>query len=129
MELRPWLQANEGGGNASPVKVAPDIPAALIDHAGTDWKKLSVIEQVEALQKPVLLCVEPARHAAIDAGTDALCARLRNLGRTVERVELDPGFSAEQPAARAAVYRKIEDFLNRHLHGFAVKIGPAKEVE
>jgi len=88
-----------------------------------------VIEQVEALQKPVLLCVEPARHAAIDAGTDALCARLRNLGRTVERVELDPGFSAEQPAARAAVYRKIEDFLNRHLHGFAVKIGPAKEVE
>lgn len=129
MELRPWLRGNESGATPAPVKAVADIPAALIDHAGADWKKLSVIEQVEALQKPVLLCVEPARDAAIDASTDALCARLGSWGRAVERVELESGFAREQPAARVKLYRKIEDFLNLHLHGFAVKIGPTKEVE
>ncbi len=129
LELLPWLRANGSGGASAPVKAVTDIPVALIDHAGADWKRMSVIEQVEALQKPVLLGVEPARHAAIDAGTDALCARLRSLGRVVERVELESGFAREEPASRVTVYRKIEDFLNLHLHGFAVKIGPTKEVE
>ncbi|HUR58560.1 MAG TPA: prolyl oligopeptidase family serine peptidase, partial [Opitutaceae bacterium] len=42
MELRAWLRPQDAA------KAARDIPAALIDHEGTDWKKLSVLEQAEA---------------------------------------------------------------------------------
>ena len=132
MELRSWLRASNGVGLPEPT-VAPkpvgDVPAALIDHAGADWQKLSVLEQVDALTQPLLLLVEPKRNAVIDAATGELRARLQRAGRAPEQVELDPGFAAAQPKARAATYRKIEEFLNVNLQGYAVKIGAAKEVE
>jgi hypothetical protein len=54
---------------------------------------------------------------------------LQALGRPPEQLELEPGFAAVRPPARALVYRKIEGFLSRHLDGYNVKIGPAREVE
>ena len=50
MDLRAWLRPQETTG-AVPVpamQTVRDIPAALIDHEGTDWKKLSVLDQMEA---------------------------------------------------------------------------------
>lgn len=120
MELRGWLRAQPA---------VRDVPAALIDHEGADWKKLSVIEQAEALTNPVLFLVEPARNAAIDASTGELRNRLQRLGRTCDQLPLDPGFAAAAPESRANVYRKVDEFFNVHLHGYAVKIGPVKEVE
>lgn len=129
MDLRPWLRPPETVGVAPRAKAGRDIPAALIDHEGADWKKLSVLEQAEALTNPVYLLVEPARNAAIDVATDELRARLKGLGRAPDHLELDAGFAAARPESRATVYRRIEEFFNLHLHGYAVKIGPAKEVE
>jgi hypothetical protein len=101
----------------------------LIDHEGADWKKLSVLEQVESLTNPVFLLVEPGRSAAIDGSSGALRAQLQRLGRTADHLELDAGFAAALPASRATVYRRIEEFFNLHLQSYAVKIGPAREVE
>jgi dipeptidyl aminopeptidase/acylaminoacyl peptidase len=129
MELRPWLRPPETVGLTSAAKAGREIPPALIDHEGADWKKLSVLDQAEALTHPVLLLVEPARSPAIDVSTEALRARLKGLGRTPDHLELDPGFAAALPASRANVYRKIEEFFNVHLHNYGVKIGPTKEVE
>ena len=129
MDLRPWLQPREAAGIAPPRKAGRDIPAALIDYEGADWKKLSVLDQAEALANPVLLLVEPGRSAAIDVSTGELRAKLQSLGRQPDHLELDPGFAAAQPTERAAVYRKIEEFFNLHLHDYGVKIGPTKEVE
>ena len=127
-DLRPWLRAQSGAGLASAAATGCDIPAALIDHEQMDWKKLSVLDQAEALTNPVLLLVEPLRRPAIDGGMDELGGRLRSLGRTPAQLALDPGFGAAQPAPRIAAYRKIEEFLNMGLNHFAVKIGPTKEV-
>lgn len=127
MELRPWLRPHEIGGVVSAAKPPRDIPAALIDHPDTDWRKLSVLDQAEVLTQPVLLLVEPTRHAAIDASNATLRARLEGLGRPPDYNEIDAGFAAEQPGSRAVVYRKMEAFLNRHLQDPAVTTGLTTE--
>ena len=129
MELRRWLRPPNAAGAASAAKVVRDVPADLIDHEGADWKKLSVLDQADALTGPVLLLVEPGRSPAIDDSTANLRARLKGLGRAPDHHELDPSFAAAQPKSRAVVYRKIDEFFNQHLSGYSVKIGPAKEVE
>lgn len=120
LDLQSWLRAQTAASR--------DIPAEMIAHEGTDWKKLSVLDQAEALTNPLLLLVEPGRSPTIDAATDDLHARLHRLGRTVDRLGLEPGFSAARPESRATVYRRIEEFFNLQLAGYAVKIGPTREV-
>lgn len=41
---------------------------------------------------------------------------------------VEGGTAAARPAARAAAYRKMEEFLNRQFQGFAVNVGATKEV-
>lgn len=124
LDLRTWLRPSAGVAAA-----ARDIPVTLIDHAGADWKNLSAVEHADALTNPVLLFVEPGRSPAVDASTGELRVRLQRLGRTAEHCPLDAAFAAARPLARAAVYRKIDDFLNVHLDAASVKIGTAKEVQ
>ena len=127
MDLRAWLRPAEGASATS--QAAPDIPVVLINHENVEWAKLSVLEQAETLTHPVFLLLEPARNAAVHGTTEALRARLQSLGRTPEHFELEPGFASAAPAARAAVYRRIEEFFNLRLYQYGVKIGPATEVE
>jgi acetyl esterase/lipase len=129
MDLGPWLRPPEPGGAGSAAKSERGIPAALINHEGANWKELSVLHQAEALTNPVFLIVEPACNPVVDATVDELRTRLKELGRTPDHLELDPGFAAAVPTSRAAVYRKIEEFFNLHIQDFAVKIGPTKEVQ
>jgi dipeptidyl aminopeptidase/acylaminoacyl peptidase len=126
MDLRAWLQPPAA---AAATVAARDIPATFFDPKRTDWGKLSVLGQAETLTAPVMLLVEPARNPAVDISATEMRARLTGLGRPPEYLELDPGFAAARPASRAAAYRKIGEFLNVNLHGYAVKIGATKEVE
>jgi dienelactone hydrolase len=103
MDFRSW----------SHTPAASDVPAALVDHPGTDWKKLSVIEQADALRSPVLLLNTAGGNAPIDAGATELQARMGGPGHLIETGQLDLGFSTGQAAARASVYRKMADFINR----------------
>lgn len=125
MELRSWLRAPRGGSPAA----AREIPAALIDCPEADWKKLSVLEQAEALTNPMLFVFEPKRDAAVDASMDQLRTRLQALGRPVEHHELDAGFAAVRPSSRAAVYRRIEEFLNGPGKALTAKVGALDKVE
>jgi dipeptidyl aminopeptidase/acylaminoacyl peptidase len=129
MELRPWLQTPDAAGGNRMAKAARDVPAALIDHEGTDWKKLSVLDQAETLTNPVLLLVEPSRSPAIDGSTDALRAQLQRLGRTAHHLAIDADFAAGVPPSRATVYRKIEEFFNLHLHTLVMKTGLTEEAK
>ncbi len=105
-----------------------DIPPVPAGDEPTNAKRPSVLDDADALTNPVLLLAEPARDPAIDAATEELRARLQQLGRPPEQFPLEAGFAAAQPAARAAAYRKIGEFLDAHLIKYAVKIGPTKEV-
>jgi dipeptidyl aminopeptidase/acylaminoacyl peptidase len=127
MDLQRWLRPAEPGDAATKANVVGEIPAGLFDHQAADWKKLSVVAQAEALVHPVLLLVEPGRSAAVDVSTGELRAGLRRLGRAPADVELDAGFRAAQPAARAAVYRRIDAFLWPRLDDTAATAGPMKE--
>lgn len=127
VELRAWLQRKEVP--VSTANVAPDIPAALLVQDGAEWKNFSVLDQAASLTNPVLLLVEPARNPVIDGSTEALRAKLTDLGRTAEYFALDPGFGAAWPKSRANVYRKIEEFLNRQLDGSAENIDRAQEAK
>lgn len=132
LDLRAWLRPpGPGGADATVGAVAAprDIPAALVDHEGTDWKKLSAVEQADTLNQPVLLLVETGRNPVVEVSAAALRTRLQALGRTVDYVGLDAGFTSGKPDSRTAVYRQIEEFFNLRLHHYAVKIGPAREVE
>jgi hypothetical protein len=128
MELRRWLRPLEISLEAAPAKPMREVPVELIGHRGADWTKLSVVDQAESLTNPVFLLVEPGRSTEIDVSTGQLRSKLKSLGRAPDHLALDPGFAAALPKARAAVYRKIEEFFNLRLHDYGVKIGPAKEV-
>jgi hypothetical protein len=41
-------------------------------------------------------------------------------------VELDREFAQRLPKSQAAVYRKIEYFLNAYIYDYQVKLGPLK---
>lgn len=126
LELRAWQRGREANGSAP--ERGRELSAGLLDHAGTDWKYLSVVEHADTLTSPVLLLVEPRRDAAVDASTEALRTALQRRGRAPDLVELETGFAEASPAARAAVYRRIEEFLHLHLDDAVVKVGPAREV-
>lgn len=129
MDLRTWLQAQSAGDRSGPVKARPAVAPGLIDHAGADWQKLSVLEQSEVLTSPVLILVERGRSATVDGSTAELRTRLERLGRPPEHIELEPGFAAAQPESRAAVYRRIQDFMHRSLGGGVAPAVEPKEVE
>jgi dienelactone hydrolase len=87
----------------------------------------SVLAEAEKLTQPLLLLGDPRRHPARDASAAALRTRLESLGRKVAHVPLDPDFAAARPAALAAAYRRIDEFLAAHLPPPAPKAGAARE--
>jgi dienelactone hydrolase len=129
LDLRSGLPPAGTPAPEAPPGAGRSVPVALFEPASAEGKTRALLDHAEALVNPVLLLVEPGRNPATDAATEALRARLQALGRPPEQLELEPGFAAVRPPARALVYRKIEEFLSRHLDGYNVKIGPAREVE
>jgi dipeptidyl aminopeptidase/acylaminoacyl peptidase len=128
-DLRPWLWPPPSFEPASRPLIVTDLPRNLFDAERTDWKKLSVVAQADALTLPVFLLVEPTRNPVIDATTAELRAKLKALKRAPDFLELDPGFGPGFPKARATTYRKIEEFFNLRLYDYDVRIGPVKEVK
>ena len=129
MDLRTWLYPPLGLEENIRRAAVTEIPRGLLDPDRTDWKKLSVVNHADALLQPVFLLVEPARSAAIDRSVAELRSKLKALRRAPDYLELDPGFAPGLPKARAAAYRKLEEFFNLRLYDYGVKVGPVKEVK
>lgn len=125
--LDPQLWLPPGG--PAPAEAPRPVPAEVFAAGAPDPRKLSVVEDAAALAHPVLLAHETSRPSPAATAAGELRTRLDALGRTCVQVELDAGFAAAHPAARARVYRRLEEFFNLHLHQFTVKIGPAREVQ
>jgi acetyl esterase/lipase len=128
-DLRPWLWPAQPDEPAAELPPYPALPRAWFDEDRTDWKKLAVTTNVEALTNPLYLLVEPTRNPAVDIATSGLRSKLKALGRAPDYLALDPGFFLARPKARASTYRKIEEFFNLRLYDYDVKIGPTKEVK
>jgi len=128
MDLRTWLYPPPSASNGRRVSVT-EVPRGFFDRDKTHWNDLSVVQHAVGLTHPVFLLVEPTRNEAIDTSISDLRSKLKSLKRAPDYLELDPGFSPGAPKARAAVYRKIEEFFNLKLYDYGVKFGPIKEVK
>jgi dipeptidyl aminopeptidase/acylaminoacyl peptidase len=94
---------------------------------GRDIAKLSEISPLahpDQIQAPVMIIESDTDR--IDRGRD-LAGALTRLQREVTYLSLSEDEAAERPKARAALYRKIHDFLNVNIYQYAVKIGEVME--
>jgi dipeptidyl aminopeptidase/acylaminoacyl peptidase len=107
--------------------IAIDAPLEPDGAGATERKAVSGRAHAEAPTHPVLLLVEPGRNAAIDAATADLRTRWQGLGRAPEYFELPPRFAAATPEARAAGYRRMEEFLHQHLSHHGAPAAPGTE--
>lgn len=130
MDLQPWLYPyKEFDAPQRPASVLLNLPSGLLDRDTTDWKKFSILEHAATLEQPVFLLVQPLRNQAIDVAAAGLRSKLSSAGHPAAFMDLDPGFGRALPKARAATYRKIEEFLNLHIYDYGVKIGPTKVIK
>jgi hypothetical protein len=126
MELQRWLYPESFFLTGPFVR---DIPKSVFDRDPAKLAQFAVMGREESLTRPVFFLLEPARSAAIEIGVSAVRSRLNKLRRPVDYLEVEPGFALGLPKARAAVYLKIEEFLNLRLFDYRVKIGPTTEVK
>jgi dipeptidyl aminopeptidase/acylaminoacyl peptidase len=96
---------------------------------GQDDAKLAAISPLthpDQIQNPVMI---------IEADTDRLshgvelASALKRAQRDVTYVSLSQDEAADLPQARAALFRRIHEFLNVNIYDYAVKIGEVREKE
>ncbi len=114
---------------APPINFLQEARRAFLARGKQSLSGLSVARHVEQLTKPVMLVVDPGGDRTIEAQNAELRSRLKRLGRTAEYVELGSGYAENIPAAKARLFRQIEEFFNLNLYDYKVKVGPTREVK
>jgi dipeptidyl aminopeptidase/acylaminoacyl peptidase len=97
-------------------------------YFGRDTRRLgenSPLAHAERITLPTLL-VESDRAGAMRE--QDLAAKLRHLDREVTYVRLSANESVDLPEAHAALFRRINEFLNVNVYRYAVKLGLAVKV-
>lgn len=97
-------------------------------YFGSDTAKLSAISPLahaDQVQVPVLLLESDTNGAAREGD---LAAKLHRLNRDATYVRLSRDESQDLPEARAALFHRINDFLNVNIYHYAVQLGLAVEV-
>jgi pimeloyl-ACP methyl ester carboxylesterase len=89
--------------------------------------KFSVTAERTRLTRPVLFLHDPANSDLAILPVQSFVAALTQRKQTAELMTLSPQFALGQPAARAAAFRHIGEFLNANLYDFKVEIGEVKE--
>jgi dipeptidyl aminopeptidase/acylaminoacyl peptidase len=122
VDLAAWLaETRWTAGNAG--------PALVRDYLGdaAHLKAAPLVRHPELVRKPALLFSYPGPPGAprdltyLDAKQFA--SAVRRHGGTAEVVDLDDDYLQQLPRARAAVFARIEAFLNTNVYDFKVKVG------
>jgi dipeptidyl aminopeptidase/acylaminoacyl peptidase len=131
----PDQSAADRGPGAMPFRPPPPInflkeaQRAFLARAKQPAHEISVLRSAERLTKPVMLVVDPGRDQTLVAQAMDLRSRLKRTGNPAEYVEVGSGYAENIPAARARLFRQIEEFFNLNLYDYKVKVGPTKEVK
>jgi dipeptidyl aminopeptidase/acylaminoacyl peptidase len=116
--------------DSPPVNFAQEVQRAFFKRNLTNLADVSVLRQVERLTKPVFLIVDPFSDEEIGLENAELRSQLRKRDHAPEYLELrSTDFSLGTPAARAKVFRQVEEFFNLNLYDYKVKVGEAKETK
>lgn len=126
VNLGDWLAGQKWADD----DVQPQLTRAWLGDAAR-LKAAPLTSHPEAVTKPVLMLSYPGldgeRRSSAYAAARSFASSVRSRGTTVEFGDLTTDYVHGLPAARAAVFDRIEDFLNTHVYEFKVKVGEAKE--
>lgn len=134
-DLERWLREpladlSAPDAEAPPVNFAQEVQRAYAKRSLTRGANTSVLRQVEKLTKPVFLIVDPFSDEELGMQNGDLRSQLKKLNRAPEYLELrSTDFSLGTPAARAKVFKEIEEFFNLNLYDYKVKVGETKEIK
>jgi dienelactone hydrolase len=111
---------------------AREVNRVFLEGRGAKVRELSVSAHADELTAAVFVALRGDRFSDADATTAAGVAHLRSqLARRdvpCVTVEFNTDFVQGLPAARARLYRELEEFFNLHLYNYDVKIGPTRVV-
>jgi hypothetical protein len=110
-----------------------EVSRAYLTGGGSDLAKLSITAHPDQLTTPVfiahsLLTRGPAQ-AAVASSISLLRTQLKRREIACDVIEYNDDFTAGLPAARARVYRAMEEFLNLNLYNAKVRVGPTRVVK
>ncbi len=90
-------------------------------------KAAPLVHHPELIRKPVFLLSyrgsagRARSFSYMEART--LASALRSHDTPVEFLDLDDDYMMQRPRAKAAVFRRLENFLNEHVYDYNVKLG------
>jgi predicted alpha/beta hydrolase len=96
-------------------------------ESGASLAPFSVARQWAALKRPILFLHDPGNELAEADRIRSLQRQLERAGRQAVYAEISSRFARGEPGERAAVIRKIGEFLNTTLYDFDVKVGELTE--
>jgi hypothetical protein len=116
-------------GETGPPTFRQQIDRIYLDASGVKLEDLSVTAHANELNAAVFIATHSGRDPAIEAGVAELRAQLRRRDLACVSVEFNQDFALGLPAARARVYRALDEFINLNLYNYDVKIGPTRVVK
>ena len=129
LDLTRWLAPSVSVDAGVEPDFDQEAVRAFLQRGRADLAPLGVLREPGALTRPVFLLVDAARTDAIGIDNLRLRDQLRQRDLAVDYVEVTADYRAGLPAARRAVYDRLEEFLNLNLYDFKVKVGETKEVK
>ena len=101
---------------------------AYLEVSRVKLAELSVLAHASELNTPVFIAMRGGQIPYLAAGVSDLRSQLKRRDIPCVTVEYNEDFTHGLPAARARVYRELEEFLNLNLYDYSVKIGPTEVV-
>jgi dipeptidyl aminopeptidase/acylaminoacyl peptidase len=102
------------------------VNRAYLEGGRVKLSDLSVLAHADELNAPVFIATRTDLHEYLAAGVSDLRSQLKRRDIPSVSVTYNEDFTHGLPAARARLYRELEEFFNLNLYDYGVKIGPTK---
>ena len=131
LNLSAWVQPPPDSD--APPTAAQQINRLYLEGGGARLHQIAAGAHAEQLNAPLFIAApavpRTAAETTLAAGVANLRAQLKRRDIPSVVVDYHEDFTARQPAARARVYRQLEEFLHLNLYQYNVKVGPTRVVK
>jgi dipeptidyl aminopeptidase/acylaminoacyl peptidase len=124
LHLVSWLQLPPGADG--PPTFRQQTNRLFLERSGVKLADLAVTAHPDQLNAATFIAVREGQSDHLAAGVSDLQLQLKRRDIACVVIPYNEDFTHGLPAARARVYRALEEFLNLNLYDYDVRIGPAK---